>query len=816
MNIEVSRRKFLQGTVGLSIVGGVGATGLLGSKQPKQTKTEQSKDKLVATLCEMCVNKCAALAIVKDGIVTKLDPNPLFPKSRNMLCARGSAGVQALYDPDRLKYPMIRIGERGDGKYKRVTWDEAYEAILNGTDKFKGLKTILDEEEDNRSVVGYCAGEGMAEHTYKSFLSNKIGSVNFVNHSSICLQTAVAGYALTIGSYGKADLENAKYVIMGGANVAEAFITPDTMDMFKRTRSRGAKLICIDPRYTHTAAQADEWLGIKVGTDLAFVLALTYVVITEVLYNKEFVLQNMNGFEEYAEHILSHKYTPKWAESITGIKDNIIVQIARDFMANAPRAIYYQGRRTAWSAQDFQLRRAQAIFTALGGGIDIKGGIVFGKKLPLGSHDINIPMYANALDRIDRDVAAIVGSTGSWIGWRNKIIEKKSPYPIRVMFTYKQNPMLSVPNVAKTKKMFEMMDLVVTIDTMPSDTVMMSDVVLPECSYLEREDPVKSFGGVEPAIALRNKVIEPLYESRAVFEILKGLSQKISKPMWEITKKYDEDVQDEILERSEKEVYDEDGYDMTDMFKHTQEHINKERVVSQYGELAYQTLVTKGVFYPNMDKYFKQLSTNEFQYYPEDKKYYSVVTQQKETEVTDANQDMCIDEKEIAALKKTMKTQSGKVECVLASMTKKGVDAMPTWRDELFEKIKKDKFIFVSGRHAQFTQNSTQNNVLLLDLAKENYLWINKQQADERHIKLGDIVEVESSVGQVHIKAYPTNKIIKDVVFYVHGFGAVSDGLTLAHRNGASDNVIIEDKIESVFGSATMHETQVEIRKVIS
>ena len=113
---------------------------------------------------------------------------------------------------------------------------------------------------------------------------------------------------------GKQNLQNAKYVIMAGANRAEAILTPDTMDIFKRTRGRGTKLICIDPRFTNTAAQADEWLGIKVGTDLALVLALTYVVMTEVLYNKEFVEQNMNDFEAYKEHILSHKYTPEWAE----------------------------------------------------------------------------------------------------------------------------------------------------------------------------------------------------------------------------------------------------------------------------------------------------------------------------------------------------------------------------------------------------------------------------------------------------------------------------------------------------------------------
>ncbi|MCK5294878.1 MAG: molybdopterin-dependent oxidoreductase, partial [Arcobacteraceae bacterium] len=174
MEVEVSRRKFLQGTVALSIAGGTAAsvTNLLssghatskpaGSVTNDNTKTGQGKGHDVATLCEMCVNKCAALARVENGIVTKLNPNPMFPKSRNMLCARGNAGIQALYDPDRLKYPMIRIGEKGEGKFKRVTWDEAYNAILNGTDKFPGLSQILHEEEDNRSSMLFCAGEGMA------------------------------------------------------------------------------------------------------------------------------------------------------------------------------------------------------------------------------------------------------------------------------------------------------------------------------------------------------------------------------------------------------------------------------------------------------------------------------------------------------------------------------------------------------------------------------------------------------------------------------------------------------------------------------
>ncbi len=809
MKVEISRRRFLQGSVALSVLGGtsVGVTSLMAGEEQKKS----GETKAVPTLCEMCVNKCAAIAKVENGIVKKLDPNPMFPKSKNMLCPRGVAGIHALYDPDRLKYPMIRIGERGEGKFKRVTWDEAYEAILNGTDKFKGLKQILDEEKDNRSTIGYSAGEGMAEHTFKSFMSDKFGSVNFVNHASICLQTTVSGYSLTIGGYGQADLENAEYIIMAGANRAEAILTPDTMDLFKRTRGRGAKLIYIDPRYTNTAALADEWLPIQVGTDLAFVLALTYVVISEGLYNIDFVEKMMNGFEEYKQHILSHKYTPEWAEKITGIPADKIKKIARDFMAAAPRAIYYQGRRTAWSRHDFQLRRAQAIFSALGGGVDTKGGIIFGKKLPLGSHEINAPMYANAGSRIDQKEAKLVGATGTWIGFRNLIAEGKTSYPLRGIFVYKQNPMLSVPNTAKTKKMFEKLDLVVTIDTMPSDTVMMSDVVLPECTYLEREDPVRSFGGTQPSIALRQKVIDPMYDTKPVIDIIRGLAQKISKPLFEITKKYDEDVQDEIKDRGEKEVYEEDGFNLVDAYEKSQEEINEHMVVSKYGKEAWEILRRDGVYYPDKEKYFKKLSANEYEYYPDDKKAYTVG---KRDENEHESIDTCINDKEIAALKRKLKTKSGKVECNLTYMTKKGVDAMPTWHDEYLVPIPEGKFKFISGRHAQFTQNSTQNNIMLLDQIRENHLWINIEDARKKGISFGDLVEVESSVGKVRIKAYPTSKIIPGVVFFVHGFGAQSSGLTFGYRNGASDNAIIEDRIEPVFGSAAMHETIVDVRRV--
>jgi len=807
MKVEISRRRFLQGSVALCVLGGTAlrSTAILANSKENAKNVLMKK---VPTVCEMCVNKCAAIAQVKKGVVVKLDPNPYFPKSRNMLCARGDAGIHALYDPDRLKYPLIRIGERGDGQYRRASWDEAYDFIE------KKLVKILDEEKDNRSCIGCCAGEGMAEETFKSFMTDKFGTSNFINHASICLQTAISGFTLTIGGYGQADLENAKYVIMAGANRAEAILTPDTMDLFKRTHGRGTKLVVVDPRFTNTAIHADTYVPIKPGTDLAFVLALTYVAITDEIYNRSYVTKNFLDFDKYKQHIVENNYTPEWAEKITGVSASTIYKIAHEFMANAPQSIYYQGRRTTWSKNDFQLRRAMALFTALGGGIDVKGGIIFGESLPLGDHTINAAMYANAKPRIDKDVAAIVGSTGSWIGWRNMVVEGKTPYPIRGMFVYKQNPMLSVPNIAKTRQMFEKMDLVVVIDTMPSDTAMMADVILPECTYLEREDPVRVFPGAEPAIILRQKVIDPMYETKPVQEIIRGLATKLTKPLWEITKKYDEDVQGELEDTPEDEFIEENGFDLASPYKESQEEINKHMVESKHGAEAWKILREVGVYYPNMVKYFKKIDNNTYECYPQDKKFYSVLELEEEFDPETFLHDTCVNPTDVAGLQRSFNTQSKKVECYLGSMTAKGIDAMPTWKDSDYVPVPEGKFKFVTGRHAQFTQNSTQNNIMLLQLMRENYLWINDKEAQKLGIVFGDVLEVQSSIGKVHIKAYPTAKIIPEVVFYIHGFGAKSDGLNFAYNTGASDNEIIEDTIEPVHGCANMHETIVSIRKV--
>ncbi len=765
--IETSRRQFLQGSVSLCIY----ATSTLSSPW-RTTKTSNKKTTNTPYLCNMCRNKCAGYARVENGIITKLNPNHHFPKSRNMLCQKGNAGIQAIYDEDRLKYPLIRIGNRGDGRYKRATWDEAYEYIK------EKLVTIIDEQKDNRSTVAYCNGEGFNKDEYIKFFGSKLGSANFLDEGSICLNTKLGATQLTIGDVGEMDVAGSDYMIISGANRYESLITPDSVDMIHSKQ----KLVVLDPRCTVTATKADEYLPLYPGTDLAFCLSMIYIALKEELYDKKYVREYFDDFKKLKSHILHEKYTSKWAESKTHISAKKIEQITREFFA-ASNPLYYLGRRSVWSQNDFQLRRAMVLINALAGSINRKGGIIFGKPIKLDDEAINEPIYDNAQGRFDLD-GIVYGSQkgGSWLNFRQKVLDKTAPYPIKAMFIRKHNIMQNMPNIAKTKKMLEMMDLVVVLDTMPSDTAMMADVILPECTYLEREDMVVSFNRLEPSLALRNQVIEPLYESKSMQDILKGLGKKLSVPLFNVSAKYDEDLQESIKEDGMHKAFVEGGYDMAELYHYTTTQRNKKLITKQFGKEVYNSLKEKGVWYPYM-KEQKELFNDFYEYYPPEKRFYTV-------------------------------DKRYRVKASLSKLEKAGFDAMPTWHKRYDFNLHEDKFRVITGRYVTTTQSATANNVMLKDFHEENFLWINDNDAKRFGIEKGDSVVVMSSLSSIVIKANPTNKIAPNVLWIPHGFGIDSQEMTNAYAKGASDNMIIEDKFEKIYGCATMHETNVIIRKI--
>ena len=765
--IYTSRRRFLKNSVALCIYASSSFS------FAKQKPLNNSKTKHIPFLCNMCRNKCAGIAKVENNIVKKIDPNIYFPKSRNMICPKGNAGIDALYDEDRLKYPLIRIGERGDGKYKKVTWDEAYEYIKNK------LVKILHRQKDNRSTIAYCNGEGFNKDEFIKFFGDKIGSSNFLDEGSICLNTKLGAEVLTLGSTTQPDVAGSDFIILIGANRLESLITPDSIDLIKTDK----KIVVIDPRATISAQKANLYLPINPGTDLALCLSMIYICFKEELYNKDFVQKYFVDFDMFKKHILSQNYTPQWASKKTNIAPNKIISLTKEFF-NAKNPLFYLGRRSVWSNNDFQLRRAMVLLNALAGSINKKGGLVFGNPLVVPQEEINAPIYANAKERFDLDTI-VYGSKkgGSWLNFREQVINKTSPYPIKAIFIRKHNIMHNMPNTKKTKQMLKMMDLVVVIDTMPCDTAIMADVILPECTYLEREDLVVSFGKIEPSLALRNQVIKPLYESRSMQDILAGLGKKLSYPLFEVSKQYDQDLQEMIQNLGEKQAFKEGGYDLCELYKDDISTRNKKIITKYFGKEAYENLKKYGVWYPYMQTDHKEIFNNFYQYYDEKHKFYTI-------------------------------KKNFKVICNLKKLSKNGFDGMPTWRKEYDFKVEKDKFRLITGRYVAFTQSATTNNKMLRDLIAENRIWINEQKAKKLNIVSNDLVEVTSKIGSIQIKAYVTNKIHPDVVWFAHGFNSQSKYMSNSYCNGANDNEIIEDKFEKIYGCAIMHHSDVSIRKV--
>ena len=519
-NAMMSRRRFMQlsATAAATAAMAGSAPRVLYALVPGSQNTAKDQVQSVFSACDMCFNKCGLIARVEDGVIKKLDPNPKSLKSRGMLCARGNAGVKQLYDPDRLKYPLLRKGGRGEGKWQRLTWDQALDHAAEQMERIG--------REYTRCGFLFMAGTDM-QSTFVHRFAEAYGSYNVISHESNCLLSRNRAFLDTYGVVPTPDVLNSKYVVMPGANRFEALVTPDSMDLMTAMQG-GCKLVVLDPRFTKTAALANEWHAIRPGTDMAFFLAIAHVLITEDLYDKEFVAEKTSGIEAFKTHV--QPYTPDWAAKETEIAARDIRRIARELAAAAPAAMVYPGRRSSDYEDSTQIRRSYAIVNALLGNWDREGGLIVPQKIKPGHLDMEAPWYDdNPEDRVDAGRAQMMfDEEGSFKHTRDAVIEGK-PYPIKGWMTYKTNPMQTGANRNKTIEMINTLDFMVTIDIAMSDTAWMADLVLPAPSYLERKDPLSAFlaSSTCSGVTTRNPIVPAMFESKPAFWIVKELAKRL-------------------------------------------------------------------------------------------------------------------------------------------------------------------------------------------------------------------------------------------------------------------------------------------------
>jgi thiosulfate reductase/polysulfide reductase chain A len=514
----ITRRDFLKVA---TVTGGAAALNVQAfkplmamGKKPSETAS------YVSTYCEMCFWKCGAIAKVADGRVVKLEGNPLHPGSRGKLCARGNGGVGLLYDPDRLKAPMISVGKRGEGKYKKASWDEALNTVAE-----KMLR--IKEKYGPESMALFSHG---SPTTYFLHLIQAFGSPNFAFPSfAQCRGARMVGYELTfgedVGSPERLDLQKSRVVVLIGSHLGENMHNSQVQD-FADAVGNGAKLIVVDPRFSTAAGKAQYWLPIKPGTDMALILAWINIIIAEGRYDKDYISKYATGFQELASEV--KKYTPEWAEKETEIPASLIVETAREIGRYSPSVCIHPGRHVAWYGNDTQRERALAILTALLGSWGREGGVFFATKAKLsGSSPLSNKEYPSpAKEPVNTAPYPFAGGEGVTQAVRTATLTEK-PYPIKGWLVTGTNLIKTLPNPKETIDAINKLDLLVAVDVMPFDTVMMADVILPECTYLERHDDLVVAKGRSLGVAIRQPAVKPMYESKEGWWIAKELAKRL-------------------------------------------------------------------------------------------------------------------------------------------------------------------------------------------------------------------------------------------------------------------------------------------------
>lgn len=518
---------------------------------PERGKYKGAKQ--VPGMCQLCSTICGVVGYVKDDRLLKIEGNPNDPNSRGHLCARGHAGLNHLYHPERLLYPLKRVGKRGEGKWKRISWDEALDEIAA---KLKAIR-----EAGQQKDFAFHQGRQRSKDALKRFL-DAYGTKTQLSHRSLCSGNRRAANLTYLweSDWDLNDVENSKYIINFGSNAFEAhqghvpFATRIQNGRFKN----GAKLVTFDVRLSNTAGGSDEWYAPFPGTDGAIALAMSHAILAAGKQNDEFLNTWTNvGVDELKEHLKSH--TPEWAEKVSGVPAKEIRRIALEFAAAAPAATTMCNRGSSAHLNGYYNDRAIHLLNAVVGSVGQKGGWCWS---PWGGVD---PQFKTP---------KMPGKAKTW-----NVLEDPPEYPLanvwrrmkvgeiiylyllqgraklRAYMTYNLDSPLTWPEESLTKEVMtneKLIEFHVCINCFYNETAHYADIVLPWTTYLERWDlDARASYNLRPYVGLRTPMVKPLGESRDVRDFFPELAKRIGGGM---EKAYEYGTTDDYMKAWAKNV----------------------------------------------------------------------------------------------------------------------------------------------------------------------------------------------------------------------------------------------------------------------
>lgn len=473
----------------------------------------------IPTFCEMCFWRCGGIGYVRDGKLWKFEGNPKDPLSQGRLCPRGTGAVGAHTDPDRLRQPLIRTGARGKAQWKTASWDEAIGHVADRLQKIKS-----EHGPESLAVFNHGYGQRFFQHVLRSW-----GAINFAGPSfAQCRGPRDVGFSLTfgtgVGSPEPTDIAHTDCLVLIGSHLGENMHNTQVQE-FAQAIERRVPIIVVDPRFSVAASKAKYWLPIKPGTDLALLLAWMNVLVNEGRYDKVFVEQHGIGFDKFATRIAQS--TPEWAEKETGIDAATIRATAREFSSHRPATIIHPGRRVNWYGDDTQRARAVALLSALLGNWGRKGGFYLPTNTKIAPYPL--PKYPHSdKPAADNPNGATYPFADEAVttGLREATLTGK-PYPIKGWFVYASNLLYALPNQAQTLRAIDALDLLVVVDTMPSEIASYADVVLPEAMFLERYDDLLTPYGRTGWVSLRQPVVAAPHDQKPGWWIAKEMAGKL-------------------------------------------------------------------------------------------------------------------------------------------------------------------------------------------------------------------------------------------------------------------------------------------------
>jgi anaerobic dimethyl sulfoxide reductase subunit A len=785
---NMKRRTFLKWTGAATIpvlAGGIGTKLLIDKNPVKGPRMNDEAEKIIST-CSVnnCGGKCVIKAHVKDGVVVRLTTDtsnsndPSTPPLR--ACVRGRSYKSMLYHPDRLKFPMKRVGKRGEGEFERISWEEAIEGIASE------MKRIGEKYGPESRYINYATGNCGLFNTWNMvprLLSLTGGFLNALNDYSSGASNVAIPYTYGTNNTGSSfdSLLHSKYIILWGQNPGEMIFSTPYREYLMQAKKNGAKIVVIDPRYTDTAiAYADEWIPILPSTDTAMMSAMGYVIVTENLHDQGFLDKYCVGFDEnhlpegisknesVKSYLLGKKdgipKTPEWAEKICMVPADKIRQIARDY-ANAKPAALIQGWGPQRQAYGEQVMRAGAQLACMTGNVGKLGGWAAGTGYSYRSGIVSPITYENPVKAAipcflwtkavekGTEMTAADGLTG---------VEKLNTN-IKLIFNIAGNMLLNQHgDINKTKALLEdesKVEFILVSDIFMTPSAKFADILLPGTTFFERWDIGTPWGNGDYAI-LGQKVLDPLYECRNEYDVFAEVADKLG-----VKKQFTE------------------GKTMLDWVKESIKRTKKEMDPK----------------FPTFEEFCKK-GVHHFKF--------------SEPNIGFKAQ---IDDIE----KNPFETPSGKIELFSKALwdmkNPEEIPAIakyiPAWEGPADPLKSKYPLQMISWHYKRRCHSTHDNNPWLEETAKQE-MWMNPIDADLRSIADGDRVKVFNGRGEIVIDVKVTNRIVPGVVGIPQGGWYTPDDKGFDQRGAA--NVLTSQRPTPLAKASTQLSNLVQVERQIS